>query len=59
MSQVRFRDLIEDNWQKLAQLKAQLRDLQTEENRRLREETSERWKKKCKTKPKRRHDSKK
>jgi len=45
MSQVRFRDLIEDNWHKLTVCKAQLRDLQTEENRRLREETSERWKK--------------
>lgn len=52
MSQVRFRDLIEDNWQKLAQLKAQLRDLQTEENRRIREETSERWKKKMQDKAK-------
>jgi hypothetical protein len=52
MSQVRFRDLLEDNWQKLAQLKAQLRDLQTEENRRLREETSERWKKKMQDKAK-------
>jgi len=46
MSHVRFRDLLEDNWQKITVLKAQLRDLQTEENRRLREETSERWKKK-------------
>lgn len=46
MSQVRFRDLIEDDWQKLTKLKAQLRDLQHEESRRLREETSERWKKK-------------
>ena len=46
MSQVRFRDLVEDNWQKLCGYKAQLRDLQTEENRRTRDECSERWKKK-------------
>jgi hypothetical protein len=52
MSQVRFRDLIEDNWQKLLSMKAQLRDLQTEENRRLREETSERWKRKLQDKAK-------
>jgi hypothetical protein len=52
MSQVRFRDLIEDNWQKLLSTKAQLRDLQTEENRRLREETSERWKRKLQDKAK-------
>lgn len=52
MSQVRLRDLIEDNWSKLTQLRAQLRDLQTEENRRLREEQSERWKKKLQEKAK-------
>lgn len=46
MSQVRFRDLLEDNLHKMCQLKAQLRDLQIEENRRVREEASERWKKK-------------
>lgn len=46
MSQVRFRDLLEDNFHKMSQLRAQLRDLQTEENRRVREEASERWKKK-------------
>lgn len=46
MSQVRFRDLLDDNLHKMSQLKAQLRDLQIEENRRVREEASERWKKK-------------
>jgi hypothetical protein len=34
--------LIEDNFQKLTTLRAQLRDLQTEENKRLREEASDR-----------------
>jgi oligoendopeptidase F len=52
MSQVRFRDLIEDNWQKISSLRTQLRDLQTEENRRVREEASERWKKKLQDKAK-------
>lgn len=52
MSQLRFRDLIEDNFQKLNTLRAQLRDLQTEENRRIREEVSERWKKKMMDKAK-------
>ena len=46
ITQVRFRDLIEDNFQKINNLKAQLRDLQTEENRRIREEASERWRRK-------------
>lgn len=50
MSHVRFRDLLEDNWQKMSTAKANLRDLQTEENRRLREEASERWKKKMQEK---------
>ena len=45
MSQVTFRDLLEDNFQAMATLRAQHRDLQTKENRRIREETSERWKK--------------
>jgi bromodomain adjacent to zinc finger domain protein 1A len=45
MSQVTFRDLLEDNFQSIATLRAQHRDLQTKENRRIREETSERWKK--------------
>jgi bromodomain adjacent to zinc finger domain protein 1A len=49
-SQTSFRDLIEDNFQKLSSLRAQLRDLQTDENRRLREETSERWRKKMQDK---------
>jgi hypothetical protein len=49
-SQTSFRDLIEDNFQKLSTLRAQLRDLQTDENRRLREETSERWRKKMQDK---------
>jgi bromodomain adjacent to zinc finger domain protein 1A len=46
MSQTRFRDLIEDNFQKLSSLRGQLRDLQTEENKRLNNERSERWRKK-------------
>lgn len=45
MSHVRFRDITEDNLQKVSVLKGQLRDLQTEENRRIREETSFQWKK--------------
>ena len=45
MSQTRFRDLVEDNFQKMSTLRAQLRDLQTIENRRIREEVSERWRK--------------
>ena len=35
--------MVEDNFQKLSTLRAQLRDLQTEENRRLREEASDRF----------------
>ena len=45
ISHVRFRDLIEDNQQKLSALKAQLRDLQNENNKRVREEASFQWKK--------------
>ena len=52
ISQIRFRDLIDDNFQKLNTLRAQLRDLQTEENRRIREEVSERWKRKMMAKEK-------
>ena len=54
MSQVRFRDLLEDNWQSITSLRAQHRDLLTKENRRIREETSERWKKRleCQAKEK-------
>ena len=52
MSQVRFRDLLEDNWQSITSLRAQHRDLQTKENRRIREETSERWKKRIESQAK-------
>lgn len=45
ISHVRFRDLIEDNYQQMSVLKGQLRDLQTEENKRQREEASYQWKK--------------
>ena len=46
ISQVRFRDYTEDNLNKVTLAKAQLRELQTEENRRMRDETSAQWKKK-------------
>lgn len=52
VSQLRFRDFIDDNLQKLNTLRAQLRDLQTEENRRMREEGSERWRRKMLAKEK-------
>lgn len=52
MSQTRFRDLVEDNFQKMSTLKGQLRDLQTDENKRIREEVSERWRKKMQEKTK-------
>lgn len=52
VSHLRFRDLLDDNFQKLYTLKGQLRDLQTEENRRQREEVSERWRRKMLAKEK-------
>lgn len=52
ISHLRFRDLIDDNFQQLNTLRAQLRDLQTEENRRQREEVSERWRRKMLAKEK-------
>lgn len=45
ISHVRFRDYTEDNLQKVSLLKAQLRELQTEENRRQRDEASAQWRK--------------
>ncbi len=45
ISHVRFRDLTEDNYHRLSLLRGQLRDLQTEENKRQREEASFQWKK--------------
>lgn len=45
ISHVRFRDFTEDNYQQMSVLKGQLRDLQTEENKRQREEASYQWKK--------------
>ncbi|CAF0741721.1 unnamed protein product [Brachionus calyciflorus] len=52
MSHVRFRDVLEDNFSKMSQFRNQLRELQTEENRRVREEASERWKRKMQKKDK-------
>lgn len=52
ISHVRFRDLIEDTFQRVGYLRAQLRDTQTEENKRLREEASDRWKKRLEEKAK-------
>ncbi len=47
ISHVRFRDYTEDNLNKVALARAQLRELQTEENRRVRDEASAQWKKKA------------
>jgi hypothetical protein len=50
MSQVKFRDLIEDNFQQMTTLRTTLRDMQLEENRRLKEVANEERNKKFKQK---------
>jgi hypothetical protein len=50
MSQVKFRDLIEDNFQQMASLRATLRDMQSEENRRLKDVANEERNRKFKIK---------
>ncbi len=44
ISHVRFRDYTEDNLNKVTLARAQLRELQTEENKRTRDEASAQWK---------------